>query len=113
MVWQNCRLYNSRPSDETVREMCSEVEQEFKKLWTKAGLEGSEAARDQPSNEAAGGQSEEEAENSPIQVGYVEIQESQVPEQYNVFQGMAMVTYLSYLCCDLVNAPPSLASLVP
>ena len=98
-MWKNCRLYNSRPSDEPVREMCSEVEQEFKKLWTKAGLEGLESAHDQPIVEAGGDKSESEGGHSLIQIGYTEVQESSVPEQYNVFRGMISISRCLTLYC--------------
>lgn len=68
--------------------MCTEVEQEFKKLWTKAGLEGLGPDREQPKDET-GGEEEgaEESDDVPISLGYTEVQESLVPEEYNIFQG--------------------------
>ncbi len=72
--------------------MCTEVEQEFKKLWTKAGLEGSEPAADISKHEATAvtgeEQDEEEADDGPAYPGYLEVQESNIPDQYNVYQGM-------------------------
>lgn len=90
LVWKNCRLYNSRPSDEPVREMCTEVELEFKKLWTKAGLEGPEPSSIQHQDKADGDELQEEEEAEEMHPGFTEVDESSVPEQYNVFQGMSL-----------------------
>lgn len=69
--------------------MCTEVELEFRKLWTKAGLEGPEPAPNQQKDKADEEelQEEEEAEEEPP--GFTEVDEGSVPEQYNVFQGMS------------------------
>eukprot|EP00192_Tetraselmis_astigmatica_P018720 CAMPEP_0117697012 /NCGR_PEP_ID=MMETSP0804-20121206/28992_1 /TAXON_ID=1074897 /ORGANISM="Tetraselmis astigmatica, Strain CCMP880" /LENGTH=235 /DNA_ID=CAMNT_0005511215 /DNA_START=124 /DNA_END=828 /DNA_ORIENTATION=+ len=37
-VWDNCYLYNSRPEDEEVRDMCQEAQQYFNTLWKSSGL---------------------------------------------------------------------------
>lgn len=44
LVWSNCYLFNSRPEDLEVREMCDEAQQCFDALWDSAGLLGAEAA---------------------------------------------------------------------
>lgn len=86
LVWENCRLYNSRPSDEPVRDMCTEVEQEFRKLWAKAGLEPQKPRGEKESAQPAESRTED-LESDEVDLPYTQIQEDSVPEQYSVFQG--------------------------
>lgn len=79
LVWGNCRAYNNRPSDQPVRDMCSEVEEEFAKLWAKAGL----GQHKLPAEPLPTDLNEEIAEETL----YTDIQEDNVPEHYNIFHG--------------------------
>ena len=77
LIWENCLNYNSRDSDEPVREICNEVKKEFERLWAEAGL----------------GSHPKHSTRMPIPVknqmpdDTTQITEKEVPERYNLPTG--------------------------
>jgi len=74
LVWKNCYKYNSRPVDQSTRDLCAEVQRVFEARWAKAGVgEGSSS----PDSEVG--------ETLIIEVG-----EGEVPPQYDTALGESL-----------------------
>jgi len=44
LVWQNCLLYNNRPEDKSIVNICKKTSKLFTREWKKAGLSGRTSA---------------------------------------------------------------------